>query len=133
MPKGRKGDIDMGKKVLVVDDDAMNLKMAEFILEKQGYEISKAHSGMECLIKLQNEPVDLILLDIEMPIMNGIKTLEIIRDNEQFNAIPVMFLTASAEDDVITEAGKRLGVLDYINKPFLPQDLLKAVERACCV
>ena len=114
------------KKVFVVDDDAMSLKMAEFILQQNNYAVIKASSGMEFLSMLSKVEVDLVLLDIEMPLMNGIKTLETMKKNEAFRDIPVMFLTANTELDTIKEAGK-LGVSGYVKKPFLPQDLLDRV------
>lgn len=115
--------------ILVVDDDAMNLRMAEFILEREGYIVCKAESGMECLNYLKDNIPDLILLDIEMPVMNGIKTLEIIKENPQLAFIPVMFLTAAADVGTVVEA-KNLGVVDYIKKPFLPEELTKRVKTA---
>lgn len=118
----------MSKRILVVDDDAMNLKMAEFILKQKNYEVVKANSGMNCLATLLNEQVDLILLDIEMPVMNGMVTLERIKSNPDYQKIPVMFLTASADMDSVKEACK-LGAIDYVKKPFLPQDLLGRVEK----
>lgn len=118
----------MRKTILIVDDDEMNLRMAEFILKQQPYEILKAQSGKECLEILQNKQVDLVLLDIEMPFMNGIKTLEIMRENEKLEHVPVMFLTAAADSATVTEAG-RLGAIDYVKKPFMPQDLLGRVEK----
>lgn len=118
----------MAKRILVVDDDVMNLKMAEFILKQESYVVDKVESGMECLLYLREEHPDLILLDIEMPVMSGIKTLEVIKENEDMADIPVIFLTASADSDVVLEAGK-LGAVDYVTKPFLPQELLKRVEK----
>lgn len=115
--------------ILVVDDDAMNLRMAEFILEREGYIVCKAESGMECLNYLKDNKPDLILLDIEMPVMNGIKTLEIIKENEELSEIPVMFLTAAADVGTVVEAGN-LGVVDYIKKPFMPDELAKRVKSA---
>lgn len=117
----------MSKRILVVDDDAMNLRMAEFILKKEGYDVCKVESGMECLLFLKDESVDLILLDIEMPIMSGLKTFEIIKDNEEMQDIPVIFLTASADSDNVMEAIK-LGATGYVTKPFLPEELLKRVS-----
>ncbi len=117
------------KLILVVDDDAMNLRMAEFILEREGYIVCKVESGMECLSYLKDNRPDLILLDIEMPIMSGIKTLEIIRENPELAKIPVMFLTAAADAETVMEAGN-LGVIDYVKKPFLPEELSARVKRA---
>lgn len=116
------------KRVLVVDDDEMNLKVARFILEQNGYAVITASSGMECLSILKNIFVDLILLDVEMPIMSGIRTLENIRRQEELNSIPVMFLTADAYTDTVMAAG-RLNVAGYIKKPYLFDDFLERVEK----
>ncbi len=118
----------MSKHILVVDDDAMNVRMAEFILKQQQYQVLKASSGMECLEVLKNQLVDLVLLDIEMPGMNGMQTLEQIRQEERFLQIPVMFLTASTELEDMENAQK-LGAAGYVKKPFLPQELLERVEK----
>lgn len=118
----------MSRRILVVDDDEMNLRMAEFILKQDGYEVLQAQSGMEGLLFLRDEKVDLILLDIEMPIMSGIQTFEIIKSNEELKNIPVMFLTAAADADTVIEAVK-LGAIDYVTKPFMPQDLLERVDK----
>lgn len=118
----------MSRRILVVDDDEMNLRMAEFILKQDGYEVHQVQSGMECLLFLKDERVDLVLLDIEMPIMSGIQTFEIMKGNEELKNIPVVFLTAAADADTVIEAGK-LGATDYVTKPFMPQDLLERVEK----
>lgn len=119
----------MLKTVWIVDDDVMNLRMAEFILSQEQYEVVKLESGFECLRLLKKKTPDLILLDVQMPLMNGIKTLEAIRADRETKDIPVVFLTASADTETVVEAG-RLGVVDYVVKPFMPQELLKRVEKA---
>lgn len=119
----------MAKTILVVDDDAMNLKMAEFILAQKNYNVVKVESGMECLLYLKDNQPDLILLDVEMPIMNGMRTLEVIRDNKELSEIPVIFLTALAEAETVMEAAM-LGATGYVTKPFMPQELLERVEKA---
>ena len=93
-----------------------------------GYEVVKCESGMDCLNYLKEEKTDLILLDIEMPIMNGIQVLKEIRGNDDIADTPVMFLTASADADTVEDA-RKLGVVDYINKPFLPDELKSRVEK----
>lgn len=118
----------MNKKILVVDDDIMNLRMAEFILSREGYDVIRQESGMDCLNYLKKHRPDLILLDIEMPIMNGIKTFEIIRDNKEMAKIPVIFLTAASDIETVLEA-VHLGAVDYVKKPFLADDLIKRVEK----
>ena len=118
------------QKILVVDDDDMNLKMAEFILKKdmKDIEVILADSGMKCIDLLQREKVDLVLLDFQMPMMNGLKTLEIIRKREDMKDIPVIFLTASSDRDTVVKAGM-MGVQGYIKKPFMPKDLIDRVSQ----
>ncbi|MBQ8699358.1 MAG: response regulator [Schwartzia sp.] len=119
------------QRILVVDDDDMNLKMAEFILKKDMKEIEVllADTGMKAIDILQREKVDLVLLDFQMPVMNGLKTLELIRKREDLKDIPVIFLTASSDRDTVVKAGL-MGVADYIKKPFMPKDLVERVNKA---
>lgn len=115
----------MKKCILVVDDDSMNLARTKIILGKE-YDVLLADSGADALIKLRNQKVDMVLLDIDMPGMNGIETFERMKD---FAAdIPVIFLTASGlEEDVISAI--KLGAVNYLKKPFRPQELIKRVAQ----
>lgn len=116
----------MSKRILVVDDDMMNLKMAEFILKQHGYEMVLSTSGEDALEKLKYEHIDLILLDIEMPGMNGLETFKYLMLD--YIDIPVMFLTASENPQDEMEA-VGLGAADYVKKPFMPNDLLERVSK----
>ena len=117
----------MRKRILVVDDDNMNLMRTKMILGEE-YIVILAESGMDALEKLKNESekVDMVLLDIDMPGMNGIETFEHMKD---FAAdIPVIFLTASGlEEDVVSAI--RLGAVNYLKKPFRPKELLRRVTQ----
>ena len=117
----------MKKRILVVDDDSMNLMRTKMILGQE-YQVVLAESGLEALNTLQEEEeqIDMVLLDIDMPEMNGIETFERMKD---FAAdIPVIFLTASgAEDDVVSAI--RLGAVNYLKKPFRPQELMRRVAQ----
>ena len=115
----------MKKRILVVDDDAMNLMLTKRILEKE-YNVLLAESGKEALLKMKGEKIDLILLDIAMPEMNGIETFE--RMKEISVDIPVIFLTASGYEDDVRSA-IRLGAVNYLKKPFFPKELLKRVAK----
>ncbi len=115
----------MQKRILVVDDDNMNLVRTKMILGKQ-YDVLFAGSGIEALDILQRETVDLVLLDIDMPKMNGIETFE--RMKKFAAGVPVIFLTASGHKDDVVSAVK-LGAVNYLKKPFLPQELLKRVSQ----
>ena len=113
----------MRKRILIVDDDAMNLQRTQMLL-KQEYHVLLAESGNEALLKLRNEKIDLILLDIAMPVMDGLETFK--RMKEASIDIPVIFLTASGyEEDVRTAIS--LGAVNYLKKPFFPDELLKRV------
>lgn len=113
----------MKKRILVVDDDGMNLARTKIILGKK-YDVTLVSSGMEALEKLKSELVDLVLLDIDMPGMNGIETFGRMK---AYNAeMPVIFLTASGlEEDV--RSAISLGAVNYLKKPYLPQELLRRV------
>lgn len=117
----------MSKVILVVDDDSVNLKLAEFVL-KQKYTPVLAKNGIECLNYLQDNKPDLILLDIQMPLLSGIQVLERIRSNPLTKDLSVMFLTASNDIADVAIASK-MGAIDFIKKPFLPDDLSSRVDR----
>lgn len=115
----------MKKKILVVDDDSMNLSRTKIILGKD-YDVLLANSGVEALVKLKNERIDLVLLDIDMPEMNGIETFE--RMKGLATPVPVIFLTASGlEEDVVSAI--KLGAANYLKKPYRPQELIKRVTQ----
>lgn len=118
----------MKKNILVVDDDPMNLKLAEFTLAQNGYDVITASSGEEGITKLKRGNISLVLLDIEMPGMNGIETLTRIREDDGTNGVPVVFLTSSGDKQDVINAGK-LGAVGYVKKPFLPKELLERVGK----
>ncbi|MCI8427023.1 MAG: response regulator [Lachnospira sp.] len=115
----------MEKCILVVDDDALNLKRTKIILQKH-YDMLFAESGKEALEILKSEKIDMVLLDIAMPDMNGIEAFEHMK--EEGIDIPVIFLTASGDEDDVLSA-LSLGAVNYLKKPFIPQELLKRVAK----
>ncbi len=116
--------------VLIVDDDDMMIQMAEFILSKDtNFNILKAKSGLECLRTLQSgEKIDLILLDIQMPGMDGIKVMELIQKHDYWKLIPVIFLTAASDKNTVMKAGQ-MGAVGYIKKPFTPEDFIQRINH----
>lgn len=121
----------MKKRIMVVDDDKITLRMCEFILTKSDYEVVSCSSGKRCLEYLRdktNPPIDCIVLDIEMPLLNGFNTLSSIRQSKSLKDIPVMFLTATATPNTVREA-IRLGITSYLKKPFLPNELTDKVAE----
>ena len=115
----------MKRKILVVDDDNMNLVRTKMFLGQE-YEVLLAESGMEALGKLKDEKVDMVLLDIDMPGMNGIETFE--RMKKAAVAVPVIFLTASGLEEDVQNAIK-LGAVNYLKKPYRPEELIKRVAQ----
>lgn len=117
----------MSKRILIVDDDSINLKLAEFVIKQKGYETHTAMSGAECISKLEGGQYDLVILDVEMPDMNGVETLEKIRETEALANQKVCFLSAALNQET-KEASERLKALDYVQKPIMPQKLWDLLE-----
>ncbi len=110
--------------ILICDDEKDIVSALQIYLGGDGYEISCAYNGVEALRILQQEEIHLVLLDIMMPVMDGIQTLTKIRE---FSNVPVLFLTAKGEDtDKIL--GLNIGADDYITKPFNPVELQARVR-----
>ncbi|GEM_PF-2188540 len=132
-PSGPRRDKERisGLRILLAEDNILNQKVAVRILEKEGHTVHVASNGLEVLDVLEKENFDLVLMDVQMPLMDGIETTLIIRNskNGRFNAdIPVIALTAHAfKED--RERCLKAGMNDYISKPFRKQDLLRLVER----
>ncbi len=105
------------RKILIVDDEPMNHRIIEHIIKEEGmYQIISAEGGREALDILEKEKVDLIMLDVVMPEMNGLETLRRIREKYP---TPVVLMTADKTLDTSTEFAE-LGCDDYVTKPFLP-------------
>jgi len=113
-------------KILIVDDDGMNLRMAAHALKAE-YEIALAKSGEAGIENLLKGGIDLVLLDVEMPGMDGVATLKSIRENVAISDAKVAFLTGTIDDE-LTQKGKELGALGFIQKPFAPADLMSKVK-----
>ncbi|MBQ8698360.1 MAG: response regulator [Schwartzia sp.] len=119
-------------KILLVDDNEINLMMTEMVLSEMHYEVATATSGEAAIEMLRQEPFDLLLLDIVMEGMSGIETLARIREMPEISGIRVIFLTSSSHMADMTEA-IRLGALEFIRKPALPENLYSAVRQALSV
>lgn len=120
---------DQPVKLLLVDDREENLLSLEVVLADRNYQLVKAHSGREALkILLQEQDFALILMDVQMPIMDGFETAELIRQSERLKHVPIIFLTANnnAPDNIFK--GYQAGAVDYILKPFSIQILQAKVS-----
>jgi diguanylate cyclase (GGDEF)-like protein len=113
--------------ILVVDDVTKNLQLVMEILEQIGYETTFATSGKKALERLETVKPDLILLDLMMPDMGGLEVCEILKADPQYQKIPVIFLTASNEQESLIDAFAK-GAVDYVTKPFHSAELLARVR-----
>jgi CheY-like chemotaxis protein len=107
--------------VLLVDDEKMNIKILETVLRKDGYRFFEAESGEGALRTLEQESIDLILLDLMMPGMDGFQTLEKIKQNPSTTFIPIIIASALKES-IDIEKGLELGANDYFTKPLSDDD-----------
>ena len=116
----------MPKNVFVVDDNAVNLAVAKDALKNQ-YRVRTLPSAAKMFEMISKVTPDLILLDIEMPGMDGFEALSLLKEKELTASIPVIFLT-SLTDEVVEAKGFQMGVIDFINKPFSVPVLLNRIK-----
>lgn len=114
----------MGRKVLVVDDEANIVNILAYNLKKNGYDVITAFDGAEGIKKAYSEEPDLILLDVMMPVVDGYEACRKIREKYQ---TPIIMLTARAEE-VDKVLGLELGADDYVTKPFSIRELMARVK-----
>ncbi|XPV77308.1 MAG: PP2C family protein-serine/threonine phosphatase [Desulfovibrio sp.] len=115
------------RKVLIVDDEPVNLKVLRGILTKSGYEVESANDGLSGRKLAQTMQPDMILLDVMMPGESGFETCQILKDDPATTDIPIIFLTGLDDvDDKIN--GLDLGAVDYITKPFHFKEVLARIE-----
>ena len=115
------------KKILVVDDTKAILKMAKFVLADK-YDVYLSNSGELALEILNRKPIDIVLMDVDMPDMDGVETVEKIRQMENIKDIPVMFFTALASKETVQRC-MDVGMVGYIVKPYKPEELLERLEK----
>ena len=119
----------MGKKlILAIDDEKDILKLLQYNLEREGYQVLCAKSGEEGLEAVKSKRPDLVILDVMMPGIDGLEVCKILRANKESRNIPILMLTAkSSEVDQIL--GLELGASDYVSKPFSVKVLLARVKN----
>ncbi len=113
--------------VLIVDDNPVNLQLLETILRERGYAVRAAISGQMALKAVRHQAPDIILLDINMPEMNGFQVCHALKADPQFAGIPVIFVSAAVDTEDKLRAFEEGGV-DYVTKPFQPLEVLARVE-----
>ena len=118
----------MSFRIVAVDDNPVVTELISAVLGHAGYDVDVAPSGGEALILLQRNPPDLLLLDLEMPGLNGLEVLRILRDRKVCDGVPVLLLTAQSDTHYVARA-RELGAAGYLLKPFRAQDLTAKVRR----
>ena len=116
------------KKIMAVDDERHIVRLIQVNLERSGFQVITAFDGPEALKKVEAERPDLIVLDVMMPKMDGFEVLKRLQANPETREIPVIMLTAKAQD-VDVFRGWSSGVSAYLTKPFNPLELLTFVKR----
>lgn len=114
----------MAEKIALVDDDRNILTSVRMVLETEGFDVATYNNGEEALVGLDRSAVDLAILDIKMPRMDGMELLKRLRDK---NELPVIFLT-SKDDEIDEMLGFRMGADDYITKPFSQRLLIERIR-----
>ncbi len=116
------------KRILIVEDKATSRELLRTVLEKQGYAVTEAADGEEALQRARMEAPDLILLDLQMPILNGYNVLSELRREDRFATIPIVAVTASAMHGD-REKALAAGFDGYLTKPLALSDLRNEIRR----
>ncbi len=118
----------LGKSILVVDDEPMARTLLRLMLVRSGYEVVEAFDGIDALEKIASHRIDLVILDVMMPGMDGFDVCRTIRANADYEHIPVIMLSAK-NDLQSTKQGLKAGAVKYLTKPVVPEDLVRHVHE----
>ena len=116
--------------LLLVDDKSENLFALERILEDEDYTLLQAESGHEALRMVLNHDVDLVLLDVQMPEMDGFQVAKLLRGAKKTKDLPIIFITAISKEYQYRQKGYELGASSYLMKPIEPDELKKKIAYA---
>ena len=114
--------------ILIIENEVSNRLLIERVLSTRGYRCISASNGQEALNILDREYVDLILTDLSMPVLDGYRTTQLIRERPALANVPIVAVTAYALNDE-NEAAMQIGCNEYLTKPFKPRQLLEVVDR----
>ena len=118
----------MTKKILIVDDEPNIVISLEFLMRREGFEVTVARDGEEALGAIAQENPDLVLLDVMMPKFNGFEVCEKVRTNPEYAGMRIIMLTAKGREAEVSK-GLSLGADGYITKPFSTRDLVEQVKN----
>ncbi|PTY02451.1 two-component system response regulator [Opitutaceae bacterium EW11] len=118
----------MKPRILTVDDSASIRQMIGFTLRRAGYEVAEAIHGQEALSAIVSAPVQLVITDLNMPVMDGITLIRTLRADPQNKFVPILMLTTESEPGKKQE-GRAAGATGWILKPFTPEQLVAVVNK----
>ena len=115
-------------KILIVEDYPVTQRVLSLTLKNSGHDVQIANHGVEALQQLDIAPVDLALVDIAMPEMDGLELLRHLRSDKRYNALPVIMLTASGQDED-RQTALNIGADGFLTKPTSSRELLETIQR----
>lgn len=118
----------MGKTALIVDDSTSMRQMVSFTMKEAGFDVLEGANGQEALKRLEGQRVDVVVTDLNMPVMDGIALIRQLRSNPCYKFTPILMLTTESQDAKKQE-GKAAGATGWIIKPFNPQQLLGVIAK----
>ncbi|MDC7788926.1 response regulator [Rhodoplanes sp. TEM] len=118
----------MSKTILNVDDSASVRQMVQLTLQGAGYRVLQANDGADGLAKAKASPVDMVVTDLNMPVMNGLALIRELRKLPSYRGVPILFLTTESDAGVKKEA-KEAGATGWITKPFQQEQLVAVVKK----
>ena len=114
-------------KILIAEDDVLMIKILEFILKKEGYQVTSCKDGLSAIEKIPVLIPDLIITDIMLPFRSGLEIINFSKEN--YDNIPVIVVSALGEEEGTVVEAFNLGADDFVSKPFNPNELLLRVKR----
>jgi DNA-binding response OmpR family regulator len=118
----------LGKKILIVDDEPNIVVPVEFLMRREGYDVSVAGDGQAALDALAVDAPDLVILDVMLPRLNGFEVCRRIREDPRWRGLKILMLTAKGRDSEV-EKGLGLGADAYVTKPFSTRELVALVRK----
>jgi DNA-binding response OmpR family regulator len=118
--------MDNKPRILLIEDEKGMVEAVRLRLEANGYEVMTSGDGEEGLIKARSEKPDLIILDVMLPTLDGLKVCRMLKFDENYNDIPVVMFTAKTQEEDVA-CGKEVGADAYVKKPFKSEELLKVI------
>lgn len=118
----------INKHILLVEDNDFNQLFAVALLNKHGIKVTVANNGQEALNLIDQQSFDLVLMDVSMPVMDGITATKIIRQNPQYQSLPIVAMTANVSDSHRKQA-QQAGMNDFVDKPVRVEQMFKALQR----